>query len=174
MMSLQRPKGALQGLDRVGPLGGQVLGSSATGTLEIQGVLEFSNPVSNRLAGRSVTQRLVIVITAGCSILAWPQAGCEQVLGRDSPEPTLTGDRAWLLVGGWEAPGRQVTADRRDRHPAQPSRLSDRQARPYQQVLRRVRILTERLLPGVLPTVTAIRNRLPVAHDRSLSRSGRS
>ena len=85
MMSLQRPKGALQGLDRAGPLGGQVLGGSATGTLKLQGVLEFSNPVSNRLAGRSVTHRLVSVITAGCSILASPQAGCEQVLGRDSP-----------------------------------------------------------------------------------------
>jgi hypothetical protein len=173
-MSLQRPQGAFQGLDRVGPLGGQVLGGSATGTLKLQGVLEFSNPLSNRLAGRSVIQRLVIVITAGCSILAWSQAGCEQVLGRDSPEPTLTGDGAWLLVGGWEAPGGQVAADRRDRHPAQPSRLSDRQARPYQQVMLRVRKLTERLLLGVVPTVTAIRNRLPVAHDRSLSWSGTS
>jgi hypothetical protein len=49
MMSLQRPKGALQGLDRVGPLGSQVLGGLATGPLKLQGVLELSNPVSNRL-----------------------------------------------------------------------------------------------------------------------------
>jgi len=112
-MSLQRPKGAFQGLDRVSPLGGQVLGRSATGTLKLQGALEFSNPVSNRLAGRSATQRLVILITAGRSILARSHAGCEQVLSRDSPRPTLTADGAWLLMGGWEAPGGQIAADRR-------------------------------------------------------------
>jgi hypothetical protein len=172
-MRLQRPKGALQGLDRVGPLGGQVLGGSAAGPLQLQGVLEFSSPVSTRLADRSVTQRLVGVITAGCWILAWSQAGCEQVLGRDSPEPTLTGDGAWRLVGTWEAPGGQVAADRRDRHPAGPSCLSDREARLCPQVTLRVGKLTERLLLGVVPTVPAIRSRLCVAHDRSLPRSVR-
>jgi hypothetical protein len=85
LQRLQRLQGALQGLDRVGPLGGQVLGGSAAAPLKLQGVFEFSNPVSTRPAGRSVTQRLVVLITAGCSILAWSQAGCEQVLGRDSP-----------------------------------------------------------------------------------------
>jgi hypothetical protein len=39
----------------VGPLGGQVLGGSATGPLKLQGVLEFSNPGITRLAGRSAT-----------------------------------------------------------------------------------------------------------------------
>ena len=129
-MRLQRPQGGLQGLDRVGPLGGQVLGGSATGTFKLQGVLELSNPVSTRLAGPSVPGGLVLLFLVGCSGLAWPQTGGEQVPGRDAPEPTLTGNGAWLLVGAWEAPGGQVAADRRGRHPAQPSRLSNRQARP--------------------------------------------
>jgi hypothetical protein len=128
-MGLQRPQGGLQGLDRVGPLGGQALGGSATGTFKLQGVLEFSNAVSTRLADRLAT-RAVVLFSVRCLGLAWPQAGCEQVLGRDAPEPALTGDGAWLLAGGWEAPGGQVAADRRSRYPAQPSRLSDRQARP--------------------------------------------
>jgi hypothetical protein len=51
-MCLQCPQGALQGLDRVGSLGGQVLGGSATGPLQLQGVLEFSGSVITRLAGR--------------------------------------------------------------------------------------------------------------------------
>jgi hypothetical protein len=129
-MRLQRRQGALQGLDRVGPLGGQVLGGSATGTFKLQGVFEFSNPVSTWLADRLATRAVVLLFWIRCSGLAWPQAGCEQVPGGDSPEPTLTGDGAWLLVDGWEAPGGQVPADRRSRHPAQPSRLSNRQVRP--------------------------------------------
>jgi hypothetical protein len=70
-MSLQRPQGALQSLDRVGPLSGQVLGGSATDTLKLQGVLEFSNPVITRLGGRSATRGLVsqlLVVSVG---LAW-------------------------------------------------------------------------------------------------------
>jgi hypothetical protein len=118
-MCLERRQGALQGLDRVGPLGGQVLGGSAPGTLKLQGMLELSNPVINRrLAGRSATRGLVLLCSVGSVGLAWAQAGCEQVLGRDSPELTLTGDGTWLVVGGGEAPGRQVAADRRDRDPA--------------------------------------------------------
>jgi len=39
VLCVQRRQGALQGLDRVGPLGGEVLGGSATGTLELQGML---------------------------------------------------------------------------------------------------------------------------------------
>jgi len=69
-MSLQRPKGALQRLDRVGPLGGQVLDGSATGPLQLQGVLEFSNPVITRLAGRSATRGLVLQFLAGYGGLA--------------------------------------------------------------------------------------------------------
>jgi hypothetical protein len=103
-MRLQRPQGGLQGLDRVGSLGGQVLGGSATGTLKLQGVLEFSNPVIDRLADRLAT-RAVVLFPVRCSGLVWPQTGCEQLPGRDAPEPALTGDGAWLLVGGWEAPG---------------------------------------------------------------------
>jgi hypothetical protein len=114
----------------VGPLGSQVLGGSATGTLKFQGVLQFSNPVINRLTGRSATRGLVHLFLVGSAILAWPQAGCNQVLGRNVPEPPLAGDGAWPLVGGWEAPGGQVAADGRDRDPAGPSRFSDRQARP--------------------------------------------
>jgi hypothetical protein len=37
-MRLQRRQGALEGLDRVGSLGGQVLGGSAAGTFKLQGV----------------------------------------------------------------------------------------------------------------------------------------
>jgi hypothetical protein len=129
-MGLQRRQGAFQGLDRVGPLGGQVLGGSATGTFKLQGVFEFSNPDITWLAGRSATRGLIFLFSVRCSGLAWPQAGCEQVLGRDPPEPPLAGDGTWLLAGGWEAPGGQVAADGRDRDPAQPSRLSDRQAGP--------------------------------------------
>jgi hypothetical protein len=125
-MRLQRRQGALEGLDRVGSLGGQVLGGSAAGTFKLQGVLEFSNSVITRLADRWAT-RAVVLFWIRSPDLAWPQTGCEQVPGRDSPEPTLTGDGAWLLVGGWEASGGQVAADRRGRHPAQLSRLSDRQ-----------------------------------------------
>jgi hypothetical protein len=130
VLRVQCRQGALQGLDRVGPLGGQVLGGSATGPLKLQGVLQFLNPVITRLADRSATRAVVLLFWIRCSGLSWPQPGCEQVLGRDAPQPPLTGDGAWLLVGGWEAPGGQVAADRRGRHPAQPSRLSDRQARP--------------------------------------------
>jgi hypothetical protein len=82
------------------PLGGQVLGGSATGTLQLQGVLEFPNPVITRLAGGSVTRGLVLLLLVGSAGLAWSQAGCQQVLGWDSPAPTLAGDGAWLLVGG--------------------------------------------------------------------------
>jgi hypothetical protein len=129
-MRLQCPQGGLQGLDRVGPLGGQVLGGSATGTFKLQGVLEFSNPVSTWPAGRLATRAVVLLLWIRCSGLAWPQTGCEQVPGRDSPKPTLTWGRTWLPVGGWDAPGGQVAADRRSRHPAQPSCLSNRQVRP--------------------------------------------
>jgi hypothetical protein len=72
MMRLQRRQCALQGLDRVGPLGGQVLGGSATATLKLQGVLEFSNSVSNRLAGRSATRGLVLLLLVGWTVPAWP------------------------------------------------------------------------------------------------------
>jgi hypothetical protein len=71
-MGLQRPQGALQGLDCVGSLGGQVLGGSATGPLQLQGVLEFSNPVIIRLAGRSGTRGLVLLFLVGSAGLAWP------------------------------------------------------------------------------------------------------
>jgi hypothetical protein len=76
-MRLQCLQGALQGLDRVGPLGGQVLGGSATGTFKLQGMLEFSNPVIARLAGRSATRALVLLFWIRCSGLVWPQAGGE-------------------------------------------------------------------------------------------------
>jgi hypothetical protein len=111
VLSLQRLQGAFQGLDRVGPLGGQVLGGSTTDPLQLQGMLEFSNPVIHRLAGRSATRGLVTLFLGG-SDLAWSQAGGQQVLGRDPPWPPLTGNGTWLLLGGWEAPGRQVAADR--------------------------------------------------------------
>jgi hypothetical protein len=71
-MRVQRRQGMLQGLDRVGPLGGQVLGGLATGPLELQGMLEFSNPASTRLAGRSATPGLVLVFLVGQVGLAWP------------------------------------------------------------------------------------------------------
>ena len=64
-MGLQRPQSAFQGLDGVGPLGGQVLGGSATDPLQLQGVLEFSNPVIIRLAGRSATRGLVLLFLVG-------------------------------------------------------------------------------------------------------------
>jgi hypothetical protein len=70
VLRVQRRQGALQGLDRVGPLGGQVLGGSAAGTLKLQGVLEFSNPVITRLAGRSATRGLVLQFLAGYGGLA--------------------------------------------------------------------------------------------------------
>jgi len=94
VLSLQRRQGAFQGLDRAGPLGGQVLGGLAAGTLKLQGVLELSNPVINRLAGGSAARGLVIPIMVGCSSLAWLQAGCEQILGWDPPCHTLAGDGA--------------------------------------------------------------------------------
>jgi hypothetical protein len=93
-MSLQRRQSALQGLDRAGSLGGQVLGGLAAGTLKLQGVLELSNPVIDRLAGGSAARGLVILIMVGWSSLAWSQTGCEQILGWDPPWPTLTGDAA--------------------------------------------------------------------------------
>jgi hypothetical protein len=71
VMGLQRRQGAFQGLDRVGPIGGQVLGGSATGTLKLQGVLERSNPVSNRLAGRSATRGLGLLCLVGSVGLSW-------------------------------------------------------------------------------------------------------
>jgi len=64
-MRVQRRQGALQGLDGVGPLGGQILGGSATGPLKLQGVLEFSNPVITRLAGRLATRGLVVLFLVG-------------------------------------------------------------------------------------------------------------
>jgi hypothetical protein len=65
-MRLQCPQSALQGLDRVGPLGGQVLGGSATGALKLQGgVLEFWNPVIARLASRSATQGIIPLLLVG-------------------------------------------------------------------------------------------------------------
>ena len=69
MLCLQRPQGAFQGLDRVGPLGGQVLGGSAAGPLKRQGMLEFSNPVS-RLGGPSAPGGLVLLLLVGCAGLA--------------------------------------------------------------------------------------------------------
>jgi hypothetical protein len=70
-MGLQRPQGAFQALNRVGPLGGQVLSGSTTGPLKLQGVLEFSNPVITRLAGRSVTRGLGLLYLVNCAGLAW-------------------------------------------------------------------------------------------------------
>jgi hypothetical protein len=64
-MRAQRRQGAFQALDRVGPLGGQVLGGSATGPLKLQGVLELSNPVSTRLAGGSAARGLVVLFLVG-------------------------------------------------------------------------------------------------------------
>jgi hypothetical protein len=92
MLCVQRRQGALQGLDRVGPLDGQVLGGSATGPLQLQGMLEFPNPVIDRLAGRSATRGASLLRLIGSVGLAWAQARCQQVLGWDAPEPTLTGD----------------------------------------------------------------------------------
>ena len=69
-MSLQRPQSAFQALDRVGPLGGQVLGGSAAGPLKRQGMLEFSNPVSSRLGGPSAPGGLVMLLLVGCAGLA--------------------------------------------------------------------------------------------------------
>jgi len=54
----------------VGPLGGQVLGGSAAGPLKGQGMLEFSNPVSSRLGGRSAPGGLVLLLLVGCAGLA--------------------------------------------------------------------------------------------------------
>jgi hypothetical protein len=54
-MCLPCAQGALQGLDRVGSLGGQVLGGSATNPLKLQGMFKSSNPVITRLAGRTPT-----------------------------------------------------------------------------------------------------------------------
>jgi hypothetical protein len=65
VLRLQRRQGALQGLDRVGPLGGQVLGGSATGALKLQGVLELWNPVIARLASRSATQGIIPLLLVG-------------------------------------------------------------------------------------------------------------
>jgi hypothetical protein len=104
--ALAAPPGRAPGLDRVGPLGGQVLGGSATGTFKLQGVLEFSNPVSTWLADRLATRAVVLLFWIRCSGLAWPQAGCEQVLGGDSPEPTLTG----MGLGCWWAVGKRPAA----------------------------------------------------------------
>jgi hypothetical protein len=106
VLRLQRPQGAFQALDRVGPLGGQVLGGSAADPLQLQGVLEFSNPVISRLAAPSATRGLVLLFPVGSVGLAWPQAGGEQVLGRDAPEPTLTGNG----LGRWRAPGKRPAA----------------------------------------------------------------
>jgi hypothetical protein len=75
-MPLQSRQSAFQGLDRVGPLGGQLLGGSATGTFQLQGVLEFSNPAITRLADR-LAARAVVLFWIGCSGLAWLQTGCE-------------------------------------------------------------------------------------------------
>jgi hypothetical protein len=72
VLRLQRRQGAFQGLDRVGPLGGQVLGGSATGTLKLQGVLQFSNPVITRLGGRSATRGIIPLVLVGSVGLAWP------------------------------------------------------------------------------------------------------
>jgi hypothetical protein len=69
-MGVQRRQGALQGLGRVGPLGGQVLGGSTTGTFKLQGMLEFSNPGITRLAGRSATRGLVLLFLVGSVGLA--------------------------------------------------------------------------------------------------------
>jgi hypothetical protein len=69
-LCLQRPQGVFQGLDRVGPLGGQVLGGSAAGPLKRQGMLEFSNPVSSRLGGPSAPGGLVMLLLVGCAGLA--------------------------------------------------------------------------------------------------------
>jgi hypothetical protein len=71
-MRLQCPQGALQGLDRVGPIGGQVLGGSTTDPLKLQGVLEFSNPVISRLDDPSAPGGLVLLLLVGDAGLAWP------------------------------------------------------------------------------------------------------
>jgi hypothetical protein len=68
----------------VSPLGGQLLNGLTTETLQLQGVLELSNPVSNRLASRSVTRGLV-VFPGRLSGLLWPQVSRQQLLGRDPP-----------------------------------------------------------------------------------------
>ena len=83
-MSLQRPKGALQRLDRVGPLGGQVLDGSATGPLQLQGVLEFSNPgqhQAGRRLGDSKARPSVLGRVGGPGVVAGrlpaaPGSGC--------------------------------------------------------------------------------------------------
>jgi hypothetical protein len=173
-MRSQRRQGGLQGLDRVGPLGGQVLGGSATGSLELQVVLKLSDPVISRLVGGSMTRGPGPLLSVGYAGLAWSQTGCQQVLGWNSPEPTLTGGGARLLLGGWEASGGQVAADRRGRDPAHPSRFSDRQARPRPRAMPGVGKMAERLPLGMLTTVAVIRRWLPGAHDTSLSRSVRS
>ena len=85
LMTLQRSQGALQGLDRVSPLGGQLLHGLTLETLQLQGVLELSNPFSNRLASCSATRGLVMVFPGRPSGLLWPQVGRQQLLGRDPP-----------------------------------------------------------------------------------------
>ena len=67
---LAAPQGAFQGLDRVGPLGGQVLGGSVAGRLKRHGMLEYSNPVSSRLGGPSAPGGLVLLLSVGCAGLA--------------------------------------------------------------------------------------------------------
>ena len=63
VMRVQRRQGALQGLDRVGPLGGQVLGGSATDTLKLKGV-ESPKPSS---PGWPAVGRL-----EGSCLCSWP------------------------------------------------------------------------------------------------------
>ena len=152
--ALAAPEGRSPGSGSCGPArrpGPRRLGGGSAPVPRRARVLESGQHQAGRPFGDSKARRCD---HGGCWILAWSQAGCEQVLGRDSPEPTLTGDGAWRLVGTWEAPGGQVAADRRDRHPAGPSCLSDREAR-------------------FCPPFMLIRSRLWVAHDRSLSRSVR-
>src|SRR5215218_1993696 len=82
--------GRLQGLDPVGPLGGQVLGGSAAGPLKRQGMLEFSNPVSSRLGGPSAPGGLVLLLLSGVRVWRDRRPTASRSWVRDAPEPTLT------------------------------------------------------------------------------------
>ena len=96
--------------------------------------------------------------------------------GPGSGSARARADRGWGLAAGGRLgsarrPGSGGSSRPRLRTT---SRLGDRQARPWPQVMLRAGMLAERLLLGVVTALPAIRNWFPGAHDRSLSRSVRS
>ena len=172
-MNLQRSQGAFQGLDRVGSLGGQVLGGSAT--------VRSSSKACSSSRTRSAPGWPAVGRLEGSAFCAWsgrrawrgrsPAASSSWVGIRQSPPA----DRGWgLAAGGRLGSARRPGSGGSSRpipRTTEPPQRSSGSALP--QVMLRVGKLTERLLLGVVTTVPATPNRLPVAHDRSLSRSVR-